>query len=182
MDKLTWIWEERHDKAREKLIKVCREALERKDFKRHYYGKNKTHCNRASEYIAKQCGADTAWMHYNFFQWLEGWGKLGCVMTANSICKRAPDMTIKYITRVDQDQARFCAWLGYPVLLCAHTIKGRRSGHVAIVYPTPQNSFLKVCNVGWDNLICSPGDNKSFGGGASYLSAWSFYLLKTGEL
>lgn len=175
-----WIWREKDEEVRDRLIEACLSALIRKDFQRHAYGKNKTHCNRAAAFIAKQCGYDTTWMHYNYDNWKAGNGKLGCVMTANSICGRAKrEAKAGNITEImNMETAHFTAWLGIPVLLCAHSLNRRRSGHVAIVYPTPETDFLQVCNIGWDNLICSPGNQKSFGGGMDYLSEWCFYRLK----
>lgn len=176
-----WIWEEKHNEARDRLIKACKAALVRKDFQRHAYGKNKTHCNRAAAWIAEQCGYDTTWMHYNYINWKAEKGKLGlgCVMTANSITRQAnKEAKSRNIIRITSTAtAHFTAWLGIPVLLCALSTQKGRSGHVAIVYPTPEIGFLQVCNIGWNNLICSPGDQKSFGGGKDYLSAWSFYKL-----
>ena len=156
---------------REKLQKICKEVLVDKGYQRHAYGRNKTHCNRATEKIAQEMGYETDWMHY-----IDRSGSIGIVGTANHIYYEALKAEKrKEIFRVDEEKARELAWAGEVVILTAAAPPGK-SGHVSVVYPNEKE--IMVCNVGWWNLICNPHDRKSFGGGMHYLTTPLFFHLQ----
>ena len=159
---------------REKLKQLCKKAISLPHFQRGYYGKGKTACNMASAYIAKEMGYDV--------QWMKGYWKerdIWIVSPANVIYDNAIVNKEKgIIQEVTQREAQQLAWDGEVVILTAKAQTGGRSGHIAVVYPTrPGISALKVCNVGWYNLICPPASKRSFGGGAAYLTKGLYFKL-----
>lgn len=161
-------------RRRELLQEKCKEMLTMRGYRRHDYGKNKTHCNRATERIAREMGYNTDWMRYPGKD-----GKPGIPGNANYMYIEALKAEVRgEITRVTQEEARKLAWDGEVVILTARSIKPGRSGHISVVYPTPVEAPLQVCNVGWDNLICEPEERESFGGGKSYLSPGIYFHLK----
>ena len=161
-------------KRRELLQEKCNEILTMRGYRRHDYGKNKTHCNRATERIAREMGYETTWMHYINRKT----GHVGITGKANHIYIEALKAEAKKeITRVTQEEAKKLAWAGEVVILTARALPGtKQSGHVSIVYPS--EGEIKVCNVGWWNLICHPEDKQSFGGGKSYLSPGIYFHMK----
>lgn len=153
------------------LKHVCSEAIVLPQFQRK--GK-KTYCNMAAEWIAQKVGADTSWMW--FISRSHGNRYVG---SANMICRQAvKEVKAGRLTEVTVAAAKELAEMEQPVILCAKSMQRGRSGHVAILYPTPKTMGLYVCNIGWDNFIGPPTWKYSFGGGASYLSEWKFYSFK----
>jgi hypothetical protein len=165
--------QKRIEQLRLLLQKKCVEILNMHGYQRHDYGKNKTHCNRASERIAREMGYNTDFMHYR-----DRSGNIGIVGTANHIYYEALKAEKrKEIFRIDEDKAKQLAWYAEVIILTAAAPAGK-SGHIAIVYPNPPTEKIMVCNVGWWNLLCSPWDRKSFGGGKSYLIDPIYFHLR----
>ena len=165
--------EERHKnwaKQRQRLIEVCNEALIKPEFQRDYMYKGNTYCNQGSEYILKKLGYYTQFF-YSYWKERKRW----IVTTANQIydkCRK--DKTLK---RIDLRIAHLLAWQGIPSLIIAKSKDRKKWGHVSVTYPSPLDEPLLVCNIGWENLICSPKHPKSFAGGDHYLSAWDIWEI-----
>jgi hypothetical protein len=159
---------------RNRLKVLCDGAIVNPKFKRDYYGPGKTACNMASSSIARDMGCNIRWM--------EGyWKERGIWITspANAIYENALKEEVKgNIKRVPYSEAQRLAWDGEVVILTAKSEVKGKSGHIAVVYPTrPGIDALKVCNVGWVNLICPPDSKDSFGGGEAYLTEGIYFHI-----
>jgi len=146
---------------REKLKKFCHEALDNPKFMKR---KKKTFCNLAARFIAESMGVITKICNV-FLMWTRS-GQKWITGTANVIAKNAEKLAVegKIQEIYDLDEAQGWQWMGYIILYAWKNPNRRSSGHVAIGYPTePGKEPLKICNIGWNNLICEPNNKKAFG-------------------
>lgn len=163
------------NEEREQLKKLCEEALKMRGFQPGAYGKGKTHCNRATEWICRNAGYNTNWMRY-----MKSDGTRGYPGTANYMYLAALKAESRGdIIRLTKEEAHHTAWKGIPVIVTTRSMAKGRSGHIAVVYPTdPKTEPLKIANVGGYNLICEPEDRKAFGDGFGYLSEKVYFQMK----
>jgi len=158
---------------RKKLIAACESAMKNPKFQRDYYKKGNTYCNQGSEWILKKLGYNT---QFFYSYWEER--KIHIVTTANQIydkCLIAEKAGMLKI--IDEQTAQELAWKGIPSLIIAKSKDPKRWGHVTVTYPSPIGEMFLNCNIGWENLICSPYDSRSFGGGESYLTDYIIYQV-----
>jgi hypothetical protein len=160
---------------RERLMNYIETGLANPRFQRDYMYKGNTYCNQFSEWVLRMMGYDT---HFMYELWKEK--NILIVTYANLIYDKIKvESTYRNeIKKVTKEEARELSWKGIPALLIARSNRKNVHGHLAVTYPTPPaGEALKIGNAGWFNLICTPEDKKSFGGGADYLSPIDYYLL-----
>lgn len=150
-------YNEKNKARRERLIKKCNEVV---NDPKYYRKKKKTFCNIAARIIAEFMNAITKVL---FVMKTRTSGII--TGTANIICKNCEKAEKKgEVERLTKKVAQYYAWIGFPILACWKNPNWKRSGHVAIVYPTnPEIEPIKVCNIGWNNGIFEPENPKAFG-------------------
>jgi hypothetical protein len=163
----------RENIERKKLIAACKIAMENPHFQRDYLYKGNTYCNQGSEWILKKLGYDTKF----FYSWWKARKKY-IVTTANQIFDKCIQAEKEGILKViDKKTAQELAWKGIPSLIIAKSKDPKKWGHVTVTYPSPPGEIFLNCNIGWENLICSPDDPRSFAGGKSYLTDYIIYQV-----
>jgi len=185
-----WVSCAAFDEQREKLLRVCSDALDKEkhpEFFPGYFGKGLTACNLFVEWCVRVMGYDTKvllshWVDKkkNIDKWIPANANQMYVNLLNAGDKIAPQVT--------GADARRLAWCGVPVIAAAKKLDPRAgSGHISIIYPDPQDSphTLRCNNVGGIVGVFETDSPEAFGkydvsGGNQYgLSAIRFFILLT---